>query len=79
MSSMLVYQLRTQKLRPPGGSITVFSTVFNKAVLLSYALTLDPYNPMVPPELAEEVTSTFGPHDMGATDVIFKAPTEFSL
>ncbi len=30
-----------------GGSITVFSTVFNKAVLLSYAFSLDPYNPMV--------------------------------
>ena len=30
-----------------GGSITVFSTVFNKSVLLLYAFTLDPYNPMV--------------------------------
>ncbi len=34
-------------LRPTGGSITVFNTLFNKAVLLSYAFTLDPYNPMV--------------------------------
>ena len=35
-------------LRPPGGgSITVFRTLFNKAVLLLYAFTLDPYNPMV--------------------------------
>ena len=32
-------------LRPPGGgSITVFSAFFNKAVLLSYAFTLDPYS-----------------------------------
>ncbi len=31
--------------RPPGWSITVLSTVFNKAVFLSYAFTLDPYNP----------------------------------
>ncbi len=38
----------TGVLRPPGGSITVFSTLFNKADLLSlYAFTLDPYNPMV--------------------------------
>ena len=35
-------------LRPPGGrSITVFSALFNKAVLLSSAFALDPYNPMV--------------------------------
>ena len=34
-------------LRPPGGSITVFSTLFDKAVLLSYALAFDTYNPMV--------------------------------
>ena len=34
-------------LRPPGGSITVFSTLFNNmnnAVLLSYAFALDPYS-----------------------------------
>ncbi len=30
-----------------GGSVAVFSTLFNKAVLLSYAFTSDPYNPMV--------------------------------
>ena len=35
------------KLRPPGGSITVFSTRFNKVVWLSYAFTLDPYNPIL--------------------------------
>ncbi len=34
-------------LRPPGGSITVFSALFNKAVLLSYAFALDPYNSVV--------------------------------
>ncbi len=37
----------TLKATRGGGSITVFSTLFNKAVLLSYAFTLDPYNPMV--------------------------------
>ena len=30
-------------LRPPGGSITVFSTLVEKAVLLSYAFTLLKY------------------------------------
>ncbi len=43
MSSHMVIMV----LRPPGGSITVFSTPFNKAVLLSYVLTLCTYNPMV--------------------------------
>ncbi len=41
-------EFTAQILRPPGGFITVFSTLFNKAVLLSYAFTLGPYNPMVP-------------------------------
>ena len=34
-------------LRPPWGFIPVFSTLYNKAVLLSYAFTLGPYNSMV--------------------------------
>ena len=29
---------------PGGGSITVFLTLFNKAVLLSYAFTFGPYS-----------------------------------
>ena len=33
-------------LRPPGGSIIDFSAHFKKAVLLSYAFILDPYNLM---------------------------------
>ena len=36
------------RVTPPGwGSIIVFSTFFNKAVILSYAFTLGPYNPKV--------------------------------
>ncbi len=45
--SLAVSLKKPLHLRPPGGSITVFSTLFNKAVLLSHAFTLDPYNPMV--------------------------------
>ena len=57
-------------LRPPGGSITVFSTFFNKAVLLSYALTLGPYNPMVllkyqqVPQQLRITATTYGLRDL---------------
>ncbi len=44
MHSKLAGQI---SLRPPGGSIIDYSAHFDKAVLLSYAITLYPYNPMV--------------------------------
>ena len=41
--------IKVNILRPPGGgSITVFSTVLNKAVLLSHAFTLQPHGTQVP-------------------------------
>ena len=52
--------IKNNALRPPGGSITVFSTLFNKADLLSYAFTLDPYNPMVQPHIVPQQNQPIG-------------------
>ncbi len=53
-------------LRIPGGSITVFSALFNKAVSLSYAFVLDPYNPMVlqVPQQLRITATTSSIHDL---------------
>ncbi len=45
--SYAIGKLLNSSLRPPGGVHTSFQYIFNKAVILSYAFTLGPYNPMV--------------------------------
>ncbi len=57
-------------LRLPGGSVSVFSTPFNKAVLLAYAFTLDPYNNVYnlgKNELQRVVALTLTVQDTGAS------------